>query len=142
MSVVPTGKGRRNGAAHLLVVLLVVTTLACGRTEPTAVAKMASFCELSGELNRVPLTPDPASSDAAALRQLYSEPAQQENLDRIGDVAPAEVRSDVEVVTDARREIAESGDVSVLARPETRAALERVQSFEQLQCVPPAAGES
>ncbi len=121
---------------QLLAMILILTPLACGRGEPNQVARLATFCELSRELNRVPLAADATSPEGAGgtLRQFYSEPAQQANLQKIGDVAPAEIRGDVELVTKLRREIAESGDVSALAAPETQAAVARVQTFEQIQC--------
>lgn len=104
-------------ASAALALGLVVAS--CGDDDDTE-GSLDSYCDVAAELASAGETPPTV-----------------EQLDRIRETAPDEIRPDIETAADtleANLDALEAGDTSVFEDPELGAAFERIQAFDRENC--------
>ncbi len=103
-------------------------------------ADVASYCEVNREIDaasrELGAEVDPATASTDEIAQAFTEFLDQNAalIDETLRVAPEEIKDDIELDLDAVREVAETGDLSVVNQPDVIAANEHVRDFEEANC--------
>lgn len=130
----------KNGVTIVIVAAVALVGFGCGDDDGDegATASVERYCELTRELDRagaemfddLEKDPDATPKDfEAAERQLVEE--NEESLEEIQEVAPAEIKDDVAVLVEALR--ARAG-LDAEAQPDAEAAETRIDKFEKPNC--------
>ena len=106
----------------------------CGDEGEESQGDVERYCELGQqievEFSALELDESATPADVARMRLDFIE-AHQDDFDELRDVAPDEVREDVEFLRQAERQLAEGGDASL---PEAQEAEDRVAEFDTEYC--------
>ena len=133
----------KNGFTIVMVAAVALVGFGCGgdggdEGAPDATASVERYCELTRELDRAGVKmfeelekdPDATPKDfKAAERQLVEE--NEHSLEKLQEVAPAEINDDVAMLVEALR--ARAG-LEAEVPPEADAAETRIIKFEKQSC--------